>query len=419
MSEKKVGKRLLTWVLVLVMTLSLLPLNVLAAEVSGEGTDVVYGYDTGSGWLKDENCNGTNPITTVEGVDSVSKTAEPTGNSNEYTVKLEVKMHTTTETQTSYAQAATVLVIDTSGSMSYCLLPEHEHTDNCYISTGVECDGLHPGNPKVYTHILPGYIGDKCIRDEQTREYYKATLGCGMTKHTHSNGCGGDNNRLATAKDAAIDFLESYRKGAGRLVALVSFSDGATEACEWKNVSTNEGYQAIVNAINNLSAGGGTNLDAGLQTANQLFTKTDVQGIGSKNIIALTDGKPTYYMGTDWLGSTDVKGNGKDCSEKVFKATESTAASIRNGGTTLYSICFGAANEEVKDPYTDTNISLFNYLNTYIAPSKTYAANDFSALKAAFEAISSSITSVLSSGTVHDSLPTGVTSTEIPGGTAV
>lgn len=32
MSEKKVGKRLLTWVLVLVMTLSLLPLNVLAAN---------------------------------------------------------------------------------------------------------------------------------------------------------------------------------------------------------------------------------------------------------------------------------------------------------------------------------------------------------------------------------------------------
>ena len=32
MSEKKVGKRLLTWVLVLVMTLSLLPLNVLAAH---------------------------------------------------------------------------------------------------------------------------------------------------------------------------------------------------------------------------------------------------------------------------------------------------------------------------------------------------------------------------------------------------
>ena len=412
MSEKKVGKRLLTWVLVLIMALSMLPLNVLADETAPSDVKIGH-YDEGGSWAE-----GTPNQNLPDGVDSVSKTAEPTGNSNEYTVKLEVKMHTTTETQTSYAQAATVLVIDTSGSMSYCLLPEHEHTDNCYISTGVECDGLHPGNPKVYTHILPGYIGDKCIRDEQTREYYKATLGCGMTKHTHSNGCGGDNNRLATAKDAAIDFLESYRKGAGRLVALVSFSDGATEACEWKNVSTNEGYQAIVNAINNLSAGGGTNLDAGLQTANQLFTKTDVQGIGSKNIIALTDGKPTHYMTTDWLGNPSVEGNGQECSPEVFKATANTATSICNGGTTLYSICFGAANEKVKNPDTDAYISLFDYLNYYIAPGKTYSAGDFDGLKGAFAAISENITSGLSSGTVHDSLPTGVTSDAIPNGTA-
>ena len=48
MSEKKVGKRLLTWVLVLVMTLSLLPLNVLAANYSAEnpvpeGTELAKG----------------------------------------------------------------------------------------------------------------------------------------------------------------------------------------------------------------------------------------------------------------------------------------------------------------------------------------------------------------------------------------
>ena len=45
MSEKKVGKRLLTWVLVLVMTLSLLPLNVLAAEgdVAVQSVDAEYG----------------------------------------------------------------------------------------------------------------------------------------------------------------------------------------------------------------------------------------------------------------------------------------------------------------------------------------------------------------------------------------
>ena len=54
-------------------------------------------------------------------------------------------------------------------------------------------------------------------------------------------------------------------------------------------------------------------------------------------------------------------------------------------------------------------ISLFEYLNTYIALNKTFSANDFSGLKDAFDAISSSITSGLSSGTVHDSLPDGVT----------
>ncbi len=115
MSEKKVGKRLLTWVLVLIMALSMLPLNVLADETAPSDVKIGH-YDEGGSWAE-----GTPNQNLPDGVDSVSKTAEPTGNSNEYTVKLEVKMHTTTETQTSYAKAATVLVIDTSGSMGYCV----------------------------------------------------------------------------------------------------------------------------------------------------------------------------------------------------------------------------------------------------------------------------------------------------------
>ena len=222
MSEKKVGKRLLTWVLVLVMTLSLLPLNVLADE-AGEDS-VVYGHNDGSGWVEDDG-TGTDPITNVPGVDSVSKTAVRVGNpeDNTYRVTLQVQMHTTTTTQTSYDQAATVLVIDTSGSM-------------------------------------------------------------------------GDNGKLTAAKNAAISFLDSYRKGAGRLVALVSFSDGAKEAaCGWMDVSTDNGYHAIVDAINTLSADGGTNLEQGLDKAQGLLGNSTIPGTASKNIIALTDGKPTYY----------------------------------------------------------------------------------------------------------------------------
>ena len=141
----------------------------------------------------------------------------------------------------------------------------------------------------------------------------------------------------------------------------------------------------------------------------RLFAKSNVQEIDSKNIIALTDGEPTYYMTKDIFGNPTVGGFGNSCTKEVFEAAANTAASICNSGTTLYSICFGAANEEVKNPNTGAYISLFEYLNTYIALNKTYSANDFSGLKDAFDAISSSITSGLSSGTVHDSLPDGVT----------
>ena len=374
MSEKKVGKRLLTWVLVLVMTLSLLPLNVLADETAPSDVKIGH-YDEGGSWAE-----GAPEQKLPDGVDSVSKTAEPTGNRNEYMVTLQVQMHTTTTTQTSYAQAATVLVIDTSGSMA-CEKKEHTHDLFC------------------------GY-GTLCWKEE----------------HTHSSAC---DCGINAAKAAAINFLDSYREGSGRLAALVSFSNGAEVKCEWQNVSTDAGYNTIKDAINNLSANGGTNLEQGLDKAQDLLGYDIIPNTASKNIIALTDGKPSYYNAPsdhripDKYGQYSYPdGDGKDCDAKTFKATQGKAEEILNMDYSLYSICFGAANEEVKNPYTDTNISLLDYLNTYIAPGKTYSAGDFDGLKDAFDAISKDITTGLSSGTVRDSLPTGVTSDAITSGTA-
>ena len=207
-----------------------------------------------------------------------------------------------------------------------------------------------------------------------------------------------------------LNVLADEVGGTGRYVALVDFNTNATVAdAGWQDVFTEAGYTAILTAINDLKPDGGTNLDDGLQNANLLFAKSNVQEIDSKNIIALTDGEPTCYMTKDIFGNPTVGGFGNSCTKEVLEATANTAASICNSGTALYSICFGAANEEVKNPNTGAYISLFEYLNTYIALNKTYSANDFSGLKDAFDAISSSITSGLSSGTVHDSLPDGVT----------
>ena len=144
MSEKKVGKRLLTWVLVLVMTLSLLPLNVLADETAPSG-NVKYGTIGEDGkWTETPNDTGTNNNTGITGVKSVSKTAKPTtdknGNiiSNQYDVTLKVELEQTTST-TPPGAAATALVLDCSGSMKYCMQDAHTHDSTCYEQIKTEC----------------------------------------------------------------------------------------------------------------------------------------------------------------------------------------------------------------------------------------------------------------------------------------
>ena len=71
-----------------------------------------------------------------------------------------------------------------------------------------------------------------------------------------------EETRLAAAKTAATNFLDSYKgdtAGVGRYVSLVSFAGSASVKCDWQDVSTTAGYNAVVRAIRSLSANGGTN----------------------------------------------------------------------------------------------------------------------------------------------------------------
>lgn len=91
MAGKKTGKRLLTWVLVLVMALSLLPLNALAAGGPETGG--------GSGMNFDKRADSN-----VDGTYTITMTAQATG---------------TTTTTTKVEPMDIVLVLDQSGSMAF------------------------------------------------------------------------------------------------------------------------------------------------------------------------------------------------------------------------------------------------------------------------------------------------------------
>ena len=384
-------KRIFALIMAMCLALSLLPASVFAENESD--SDVVYGkYGTGKTWTQDKKGTGTIEYKTGDGnTVTLSKKATPVKDQpNTYQIDLEVKT-TQTTTTTPPGAAATVLVLDTSGSMDYCsdCGQKNSHADGC----------------KYYNRNWR----DNSIKNGQTR--------------------------LAAAKEAAISFLDAYKGDAasvGRYVSLVSFAGSASVKCDWQDVSTTAGYDAVVRAIRNLSANGGTNLDAGLKNAANQFTKSAVSGISkdSKNVIALTDGIPTYYG-----NNTSQHGN-YGCPD-TNKATAASAAKLKESAS-LYTVCFGAANDRcwtagsthdwewtpwggAQEVKHDTEGPLVgDFLRDSIATSATadttyaYNAANSAELFKAFKAITTSITTGISSGTVNDPMGPNISVTTKP-----
>lgn len=228
-----------------------------------------------------------------------------------------------------------------------------------------------------------------------------------------------DDNKLVDAKKAAISFLEKYKGDTAnthRYVSVVSFNDTASVTINWKDVSVPANYTAVVNAINGLRANGGTNLDQALFQAKAQFSAVTVKDIpaSAKNVIALTDGCPTYYGdGIDKHGSYG-------CPE-TNKETEKTATALKTVAG-VYTVCFGAANEkcwtkdsahrwidyffwiDVKEKHPTDGPKVGDFLKDSIATSASHAynADNTTELMDAFKAITNTIVSGLNSGVVTD-----------------
>lgn len=212
-----------------------------------------------------------------------------------------------------------------------------------------------------------------------------------------------------------------------------------TGGSKWVDVSNKSGYQTAINT-DGWKAHDGTNLDCGLRLADHWLKQSPVASINKslKNVIVLSDGEPTYHLSKSWevgdpLFHYDitiddigyyVHGNGGSCDEDTYNTTKSTAATLRNSAS-VYTVCFGASKETIKDYDKNGNqtITVGDYLKQKIATQPKSGANekfaynaaDADALNTAFAAISKTIVSGLSTGTVKDSLPDGITATGMSG----
>lgn len=399
-------KRIIALLLALILTVGLLPTVALATEgdtpAAGTSSDVKNGYYEGTTWKEGTLNQGTLPT----GVVSVSKTAKPTSNPNEYEVTLEVVLKKT-ESQENPGSAATVLVLDHSGSMNGCAY---------------------------------------CKSTTDTRGNYYHTEGCKYDKPNEWVRVTSEQSRMSAATKAVKDFIKTYSGrfdengqettiadlNLGRWVCLVWFNKkgGVTGGGDWVDVSNKSGYQMATDT-SGWSAHDGTNLDCGLRLADYQLKQNTVAKISKnlKNVIVLSDGEPTFYLskgvsikGSIKIGNTKyyVHGSGKDCKKDTYNTTKSTAATLRNSAS-VYTVCFGASGNEIKDYDKNGNqkITVGNYLKQKIATQPksgsnekfAYDAADADALNTAFAAISKTIVSGLSTGTVKDTLPTGISST--------
>ena len=257
-------------------------------------------------------------------------------------------------------------------------------------------------------------------------------------------------SRLDAAKVAAENFLKTYSgltfntdgtpaanqnsRNLGRYVSVVSFADKAKSVQSWVDVSNSDVYQGVLRNIKGLSAEGGTNLDAGLTYAEYLLNDNTVRG-AVKNVIALTDGQPTYCLKKDcddlWhllrtkltIGSTKycVHGDGTECTDEIYNSTVDTATRVKNVPSKLYTVCFDAG-ETIDVPDSQKKISVSEYLRTKIATQPkagekfAYDASNAEQLYAEFAKITQSIVSGLNTGTVKDTLPPGITSAAFDNG---
>ena len=313
-------KKFTSYAVALMMSLSLAPVKANALTTDGSLTKGYYN-DAGR-WVE-----GQLSQTLPEGIQSVDKTAEAIGKN---TYKMKLKVVTKQKVETFTKKAATVLVIDSSGSM----------------------------------------IGKK---------------------------------RMKSIRDAAKTFVQSYAgkdKNTGRYLAIVDFDSDVEVRLNWTDVSSTEGKETAYEAIDDLRALGGTNLDAGIKQGTSLFSKDAVKNIKkeNRNAIVFTDGKPKKYLvecehrkpkKNDIVIDGIVYDRKRGTVKEAALAAAEDAELLRKQST-VYAVSYGTDRR----PMWRDGPTVSEYLKNSIATSqdKAYDRSETDNLTEVFKAISNKVT---------------------------
>ena len=288
-------KRLVALIMVMALALSLVPVGATGDSETngGNGNSDTQIVNEGGTVYYDKTGNRVEDATELDdnAVVAMSKTVKQT-EENQFEVTLQVKTNQkVTELTSETPDAAVVLVIDLSNSMT-------------------ETGSWNKTRLKLVKEAATSFIDDF----------------------------------------AALSDGESQC-----LLSIVTFGSGANRRLDWTNVATQEGKQSAKDIIERLTVyggdNGGTNIEAGLMLArNNLSKGPDRNGVDYLYTVLLTDGQPTYHVDQDNTNETERirgdEGGGNYTTENDAKDVGDIAEDILQLSTQsrLYSICFGRTN---------------------------------------------------------------------------
>lgn len=300
--------------------------------------------------------------TTAEGIE-VNKTAAVDEDGN-YTITLEAYATGSKVISTESKDMPTdiVLVLDESGSMDWCIVCGHEinrwsnshyaytepktinNRDTYYIKRGssyikvYHCSGTHSGWGG-YEYQCNG--GEGWYTSSQSSDH---TLGAKITPKTSDSSEGVQfytqiteacSSRLSALKNAATTFVDNVEAKAtesniDHRIAVVGFASGAYNyTVGLKDMTKANEANQVKTAIENLDAGGGTQVDDGIRTANSIF-EANLINPKERNrvVIVFTDGAPGEYG--DWCSESVSTAN--SAIDEAYKAKNTYCATVYSVG---------------------------------------------------------------------------------------
>lgn len=355
-----------------------------------------------------------------------------------YELALSVTGQSESSSQTNVDKSNVVIVIDVSGSMDYDVYSEYTYSASTYDSSTTYYGYRNNQYIQVWRNGNNWYRTRQWDYRTQTWTYSNPYNDTVYTQTT----------RLEATKAAAsalVDALLANNKDQTQdgvslrdiiEISLVKFAGNNEKSFGGWNPTYYNGTETLVskstnatvlkNAINGLTAGGGTNWEMALQQAKSEADVYKDQTGETTSVIFLTDGKPTLYGSNDNGDGQEGDSNVRTC----WNAASDDARTIVTSGYNLYSI-FAFGTDSGTNSGSNYLKALTNYAYTgngsytnyddqiYADGTKTedyfYNATSTQALIDAFQKIIDKINKAVGYGgiTVDDGVTTGVTNTSV------